>query len=180
VEDDVNWSRGGMLTGRQGREKHCTRESIIFLSVRNPEHFFFAQFASYWDWLPPELALPIRTMATKHFWIEEKEKELRQQVVEELHHYHRVRQAWGLGRLTLYQRRGMLDIWGTYWDIENNRVRQAFLGSGKWASAWKQALLRVNHVTSFLLVCIKHNIFSHKVFNICKMNTTFTKSVLIM
>ena len=79
------------------------------------------------------------------------EKELRQQVLQELRQYYRVQQAWGLGSLKLKRQQAMLDIWAEYWDIENNRVRQAFLGQGKWASAWKQALQRVNHVKSFLL-----------------------------
>ena len=61
-----------------------------------------------------------------------------------------MKQAWGMGRLKLKGRQGMLDIWAVYWDIEDNRLRQAFLGQGKWASAWKQALQRVNHVKSFL------------------------------
>jgi len=147
MEDDVNWSRGRILTRREGRvEKNIAQESpLLFYLSETHNIFFFAQFASYWDWLPPELALSIRTMATKQFWIKEKEKELRQQVVEELHHYHRVRQACGLGCLTLYRRRGMLDILG-----HRKQPRPAsFFGSGKWSSAWKQALLGVNHVKSF-------------------------------
>ena len=44
--------------------------------------FFFLfrtlpQFASHWDWLPPELRLPIRVMAMKQYWIDVREKELR-------------------------------------------------------------------------------------------------------
>ena len=90
-------------------------------------------------------------MARKQFWIEEQEKDLRRQIVEELHHYHRVRQAWGLGPLKLRRSKGgFLAIWAEYWDIEDNCLRHAFLGHGKWQSAWKQALQRVKHVKSFL------------------------------
>ena len=62
-------------------------------------------------------------MARKQFWIEEQEKELRRQIVEELHHYQQLQQAWALGPLQLYRRRGMLEIWAYYWDIESNRRR---------------------------------------------------------
>lgn len=44
----------------------------------------------------------------------------------------------------------MLEIWAEYLDIETNRARQAFLGSGKGLSGWHQALQRVNHVKYFL------------------------------
>jgi len=43
-------------------------------------------------------------MAMKQYWIDVREKELRQQVLQELHHYHRVQQAWGLGSLKLKRR----------------------------------------------------------------------------
>ena len=97
-------------------------------------------------------------MAMKQYWIDVREKELRQQILQELHYYHRVRQAWGLGPLKLKRRQAILDIWAEYWDIENNRVRDCLrlrprlrlLGQRKWASAWQQALQRVKHVKSFL------------------------------
>lgn len=143
MEDDVKRSRGRMLTRREGRvEKNIAQESPLF--------FFSAQFTSYWDCLPPELRLPIKEMAMKQYWKDERDKELRQRVLDEMHHYHQVRQAWGLGPLKLYRRQGILNIWAKYWDMEDNRVRQTFLGSGKWSSAWKQAFQRVNHVKSFL------------------------------
>ena len=43
----------------------------------------------------------------------------------------------------------MLEIWAYYWDMESNRRRQAFLGSGKGQKVWYQALQRVQHVKSF-------------------------------
>ena len=89
-------------------------------------------------------------MATKQYWIEEQEKELTQQVLQELDHYHQVQRALGLGSLKLKPRRAVLEIWAEYLDIETNRARQAFLGSGKGLSGWHQALQRVNHVKSFL------------------------------
>ena len=58
-------------------------------------------------------------MGRKQFWIEEQEKDLRRQIVEELHHYHRARQAWRLGPLKLRRSKGgFLDIWAEYLDIE--------------------------------------------------------------
>ena len=63
---------------------------------------------------PPELALPIRVMATKQYWIDGREKELRQQVLQELEHYQQLQRAWGLGSLKLKRRRGMLEIWADY------------------------------------------------------------------
>ena len=90
-------------------------------------------------------------MAIKQYWIDRCEKELRQQILQELQYYHRLRQAWGLGPLKLRRSKGgLLDIWVEYWDIEDNRFRQAFLGSGKWRSAWASALQCVKHVKSFL------------------------------
>ena len=89
-------------------------------------------------------------MATKQYWIEEGEKDLRQQVLQELVHHQELQRAWALGPLQLYRRRGMLEILAYYWDIESNRRPQTFLGSGKGQKAWYQALQRVNHVESFL------------------------------
>lgn len=89
-------------------------------------------------------------MAINQYWIEERDKELMQQALQELQHYHRVSQAWGLGPLKLSRRKGILHIWAEYFDIEDNRVRQAFLGSGRWRSAWTSALQRVKHVKPFL------------------------------
>ena len=89
-------------------------------------------------------------MATKQYWIEEREKDLRQQVLQELVHHQELQRAWALGPLQLYRHRGMLEIWAYYWDIESNCRPQTFLGSGKGQKAWYQALQRVNHVESFL------------------------------
>ena len=88
-------------------------------------------------------------MATKQYWIEEREKDLRQQVLQELVHHQELQRAWALGPLQLYRRRGMLEILAYYWDIESNRRPQTFLGSGKGQKAWYQALQGVNHVKSF-------------------------------
>ena len=89
-------------------------------------------------------------MAMNQYWKDERAKELRQCVLDEMHHYHRVRQAWGLGGLKVYRRQGRVNIWADYWDWEDNRMQQAFLASGTWSSAWKQAFQRVHHVKSFL------------------------------
>ena len=93
-------------------------------------------------------------MAIHQFWIDDRERELRQQLLEELAHYHRLRRCWGLGPLKLKHRQGgrqgSIEIWANYFDLEVHRTHQAFLGSGKGQSGWKQALQRVNHVKSFL------------------------------
>lgn len=71
----------------------------------------------------------------------------------------------------------MLDIWGEYWDMEDNRLWQAFLGQGKWASTWKQACKGSTMSNHFYNSALEHDV-SHKVFNICKMSTmVFTKKV---
>ena len=83
--------------------------------------------------------------------MEEGEKEQKRQVLEELGHYHRLRQAWGLGPLKLHRGQGAcLEIWAEYRDVEDNRVREAFLGRGKSQKDWYQALQRVRHVKLFL------------------------------
>ena len=61
----------------------------------------------------------------KQYWIDRCEKELRQQILQELQYYHRLCQAWGLGPLKLRRSKGgLLDIWVEYWDIQDNRVPQ--------------------------------------------------------
>lgn len=93
-------------------------------------------------------------MARRRFWIEAREKELKAQLFEELAYYHQLRRAWSLGPLKIYHRQGgrqgSIEIWAEYFDLEDNRTRQAFLGSGKAEKGWKQALQRVKHVKSFL------------------------------
>ena len=93
-------------------------------------------------------------MAIHQAWLGEREKEIREQFLEELTHYYRLQQAWGLGPLKLSWRKGVLQIWGQYVDIENNRLRQAFLGSGRWPSTWASTLQCMKHVKS-----IGHRVF---------------------
>ena len=57
-----------------------------------------------------ELAEPIQMMAKKQYWIEEREKDLRQQVLKELKHHQDLQRAWALGPLQLYRRQGILEI----------------------------------------------------------------------
>ena len=71
-------------------------------------------------------------------------------MLQELVNYHRVRRAWGLGPMKIKRRQGTVDIWAEYFDLEDNRLREAFLGGGKGQSGWHQALQRVKHVKSFL------------------------------
>ena len=93
-------------------------------------------------------------MAIYQAWLDECEKEIREQFLEELTHYYRLQQAWVLGPLKLSRRKGMLQIWSQYVDIENNRLCQAFLGSGRWPSAWASTLQCMKHVKS-----IGHRVF---------------------
>ena len=74
-------------------------------------------------------------MARYQFWIDAQERELRQQLFEELAHYHRLRRAWGLGPLKIRHRQGSIEIWADYFDLEVNRTCQAFLGGGKGQSS---------------------------------------------
>ena len=89
-------------------------------------------------------------MAFRQAWLDEREREIRQQFLEELRNYHRVQQVWDLEPLKSSRRKGVLQIWAQFLDIEDNRLRQVFLGSGKWTRAWASALQRVKHVKSFL------------------------------
>ena len=89
-------------------------------------------------------------MAIHQAWLDECEKEIREQFLKELTHYHHLQR--------LSQCKGVLQIWGQYVDTEDNRLCQAFLGGGRWpsawasarASAWASALQCVKHVISFL------------------------------
>jgi len=137
VEDDVNWPRGGM-SSIGGRDR------VVLFEHPLSNIFFFTQFASYWDCLPPELALPIRTMAIKQFWIDEREKELRQQLLQDIVNYRKLREAWGLGPIKLLKSQGILQIKGVFVDYEN-RPQTALLGQGSLDNALK----RVHHVKSF-------------------------------
>ena len=72
-------------------------------------------------------------------------------MLEELRQYHRLCLAWGLGPLKLHRGQGdCLEIWAKYRDVQDHRVREAFLGRGTASKAWYQALQRVRHVKSFL------------------------------
>ena len=89
-------------------------------------------------------------MVIRQAWLEEREKEIKEQFLQELNNYHRLQQPWSLGQFKLSRRKGLLEIRGQYLDVEDNRLRQVFLGSGRWSSAWSSALQRVKHVKSFL------------------------------
>ena len=77
-----------------------------------------------------ELICQIRGMAIHQAWLDEREKEIREELIKELKNYHRLQQAWGLGLLKLSQCKAILQIWGQYLDIETYHLCQAFLGSG--------------------------------------------------
>lgn len=96
-----------------------------------------------------------------------------------LHQYYRVQQAWGLGSLKLKRRQAMLDIWAEYCD---NRVRQTFLGQGKWTSACMETSPTKGQPRKIILIVSVHwTRFLPKKYYICKMNTTaYTKSVLVV
>ena len=59
-------------------------------------------------------------MAIRQTWLEERKKEIREELLEELKNYQRLRQVWGLGPLKLSRRKGLLEIWGQNLDMEDN------------------------------------------------------------
>ena len=101
--------------------------------------------------LSRELTQRIGRLAIHQAWMDVLDKERKLQVLDELKQYHCLRQAWELGPLKLHHGQGaFLEIWAEHRDVEDNRLCEAFLGSGKGQKAWYQALPRVNHVKSFL------------------------------
>ena len=83
-------------------------------------------------------------MTIKQFWIDERENDLRQQLLHDIVNYHKLREAWGLGPIKLLKRQGILQIQGVYVDYEN-RPQTTLLGQGSLDNALRQ----IHHVKSF-------------------------------
>lgn len=101
--------------------------------------------ASYWDWLPPEIKQYIVEFAESQRAIDQRNKQVKQKLNEEMGAYHKIQEAWGLGRLQLKRINNRLRISGYYLDDEG-RQRYVFLGWDKLDNAMR----RIKHVKSFL------------------------------